>query len=53
MIFKLSLNLDTLEATSDGNNISVNSVSEVDGILHIEVSMEEPDLSTQVMQVIN
>lgn len=51
MIFNLIVNPDTLEATSDDNGIVINSVSEVDGVLNIEVSVEEPGPIIPVSQV--
>ena len=51
MIFNLIVNPDTLEATSDDNGIIINSVSDVDGVLNIEVSMTDPSPTNTVSQV--
>lgn len=52
MIFKLIFDPDTLEATSDSNNIFINSISDIDGIFHIELAIEDSTPPNPAIQVI-
>jgi len=45
MIFKININIETLEAIIDDPDIVINHIKNQNGVLEIEVSKKDPEMT--------